>query len=107
MQIKKEEEARENDEDEIEEIIEATEEEQEKMDELDAESRRIYDPIKKIFDDRKRRVTDLKECSRVTLPKPLAEKDEALIEMRMNTMSRIYTEYRSENCDKIDKQVNK
>ena len=39
--------------------------------EEDAKSRAVYDPLKKTFDPRKRRVTDLVECDRVTLPKPL------------------------------------
>ena len=49
-----------------------TEEEREEMlEEEEARTRQIYDPSKKEYDDRNRRVTDLKECSRVTLPKPL------------------------------------
>ena len=41
------------------------------MRELESKGRQIYDPITNTYDDRKRRVTDLAECSRVTLPKPL------------------------------------
>ena len=66
-----------------------TEEEQERLDELDAQCRQIFDPVEKTFDDRKRRVTDLKECSRVTLPKPLKERDEALIEIRRGVIGKI------------------
>ena len=62
--------------------VEITEEEQERFDELDAQCRQIFDPVEKVFDDRKRRVTDLRECTRVTLPKPMKERDEALIEIR-------------------------
>ena len=47
--------------------IEITEEEQEKLDELGAQCRQIFNPIEKTYDDHKRRVTDLKECSRVSL----------------------------------------
>ena len=50
-----------------------TEEEMEDLEEndiLEAEGRRIYDPINKIFDHTKKRVTDLAENSKVTLPKP-------------------------------------
>ena len=51
--------------------IEITEEEQEKLDELGAQCRQIFNPIEKTYDEH----TDLKECSRVSLPKPLLEKD--------------------------------
>ena len=67
---------------EEEDAVEITEEEQERFDELDAQCRQIFDPVEKVFDDRKRRVTDLRECTRVTLPKPMKERDEALIEIR-------------------------
>jgi hypothetical protein len=42
----------------------------------------------------KRRVTDLKECARVALPKPLETKHEALKEMR-GTNQRVYNDYRN------------
>ena len=63
-----------------------------------------FDPINKIFDDRKRRVTDLDECSRVTLPKPLPTKEENLIEIRRSIHSQIYNDYRRERCKKDGKQ---
>ena len=53
-----------------------------------------------MYDDRKRRTTDLKECSRVTLPKPLKEKDEALIEIRRDVIGKIFTDHRDANCKK-------
>ena len=37
--------------------------------ENEARGRQTFDPESGIYDARKRRVTDLKECSRVTLPK--------------------------------------
>ena len=40
--------------------------------EQDARSRMIYDPETLTYNDHNRRVTDLQECSRVTLPKPLS-----------------------------------
>ena len=52
------------------------------MEKLEAEARQIYDPKRRIYDDRKRRVTVLKECARVTLPKPADTRNEALIKMR-------------------------
>ena len=87
-----------------EEEIEITEEEQEMQDEIEAKSRQTFDPEKKEYDDRKRRVTDLKECSRVTLPKPLPTKEEALIEMRREMHGKIYEEFRQENCNKDGEQ---
>ena len=72
--------------------------------EEDAKSRQIFDPIEKIYDDRKRRVTDLVECSRVTLPKPLSVKREAQIEMRREVHNRIYQDYRREACNRDDEQ---
>ena len=59
------------------------------MEELEIRSRMTFDPINRIYDDRKRRVTDLDECSRVTLPKPLPTKEETLIEMRRGIHAKI------------------
>ena len=75
---------------EEEDAVEITEEEQERFDELDAQCRQIFDPVEKVFDDRKRRVTDLRECTRVTLPKPMKERDEALIEIRRGVIEKIF-----------------
>ena len=70
------------------------------MEELEARSRMNFDPINKIFDDRKRSVTDLDECSRVTLPKLLPTMEETLIEMRRGIHAKIYRDYRRERCKK-------
>ena len=64
-----------------------------------AKTRQVYDPIKKIYDERKRRVTDLVECSRVVLPKPLSVTREAEIETRRKIHDKIYQRYRIENCN--------
>ena len=48
--------------------------EREALEELEARFRQTYDPEQKVYDGRKRRVTDLKENNRVTLPKPLGRK---------------------------------
>ena len=85
---------------EDEQVVEISEEEQEMIDEEEAKSRQTFDPVRKVYDDRKRRVTDLQECSRVTLPKPLPTKEEALIEMRREIHGKIYEEYRQEFCSK-------
>ena len=56
----------------------------------------MFDPIQKIFDERKGRATDLPECGRVTLPKPLPVSEEALIELRREIHSKKYREFRKE-----------
>ena len=83
IQIKKELDER------VEDEVELTQEEEDKIEEIEATSRMTFDPINKIFDDRKRRVTDLDECSRVTLPKSLPTKEENLIEIRRSIQSKI------------------
>ena len=50
--------------------VEMTEPEQEQAELIEAKTRQTFDPEARTYDDRKRRVTDLKECSRVTLPRP-------------------------------------
>ena len=76
------------------------EEFEEELEKTEAMTRQIYNTKESRFDDRKRRVTDLKECARVTLPKPLDTKHEALIEMRRGTNQRVYNDYRKEKCNK-------
>ena len=70
------------------------------MERFEAETRQVYNPRKRVYDDRKRRATDLKECARVTLPKPMDTKNEALIEMRRGTNEKIYNKYTEEVCNK-------
>ena len=69
-----------------------------------ARTRQVFDPVMKIYDERKRRVTDLVECNRVTLPKPLRITREAEIEMRREIHDRIYQEYRAEHCKENGEQ---
>ena len=64
------------------ERIEREEMEEERRQEEEARTRQVFDPIQKIYNEQKRRVTDLPECGRVTLPKPLPVSEEALIELR-------------------------
>ena len=54
----------------------------------------MYDPIEKSYDERRRRATDLAECNRVVLPKPLSVVREAEIETRRNIHDQIYQKYR-------------
>ena len=100
MTISKEEEEKIEEDEGIE--VEEDEEKEEEMEKMEAMTRLIYDTKQIRFDDRKRRVTDLQECARVTLPRPLDTKHEALIEMRRGTNEKIYKEYRYEVCNKKD-----
>ena len=84
-----------------------TEEEKEKAAknrEHEAKSRQVYDPLEDTYDDRNRKVTDLVESSRVTLPKPLSITREAQIELRRELHNKVYQEYRKEFCDKKGEQ---
>ena len=98
MTIAKEEDENVEDDDGIE--IEDDEEFTKEMEKCEARSMQIYEPSTRTFDDRKRRATDLKECSRVTLPKPLSTKHEANIEIRRSNNEKIYNEYRGKVCNK-------
>ena len=74
------------------------------MREMEAKTRQIFDPIEGKYDDRNRRATDLVECSRVTLPKPLNITREAQIEMRRELHNKVYQEYREEFCNSKGEQ---
>ena len=100
MTIAKEEEERLDEDEGLGEEEEKSEEQEEENEKLEAMTRQIYNTKTRTFDDRKRRATDLKECARVTLPRPLDTKHEALIEMRRGTTEKIYNEYRNEECNK-------
>ena len=76
------------------ETAEEMENRKEKSEEVEAKCRQVYDPINGEYDPRKRRVTDLQECDRVYLPKPLDIIDEANIEARRAMHSKVYEEYR-------------
>ena len=82
----------------LEDEVELTRGEEEKIEEEEARTRMTFDPLNKVFDARKRRVTDLAECSRVTLPKPLPTKEEAIIEMQRNVLTKVYEDYRKRDA---------
>ena len=82
-----------------------TQEQADQAEEEDARSRLTFDPLTKVYNDRKRRVTDLDECSRVTLPKPLPTKHENLIEMRRSIHANIYNEHRRTKCKQDGEQT--
>ena len=56
-------------------------EELENMEKLEAEGRRVYDPINKLFDHGNKRTTDLAENKKVSLPKPCDSYTESSIEV--------------------------
>ena len=59
----------------------------------------MFDPIVKTFDYRKKRATDLKENSCVTLPKPLPTPEEAGMETRRKVHMAKFNTYNEENCN--------
>ena len=77
-----------------------TSEEIQENQEYEAAARQVYDSTDKKFDARKRRVTDLPECSRINLPKPLNPEQEAAIELRKTTQMQIFKKYVSKNTSK-------
>ena len=73
--------------------------EQERRELLEAKERQVYNPETKEYDERRWRVTDMPECSRIHLPKPLEVKQEAEIEMRRDAHARVCRGYRMTHCD--------
>ena len=82
------------------EQVEMTQKEVQENQEYEAKSRQLYDPCEKPYDSRRRRVTALKECARVTFPRPLGPEQEALMETRRNTQREIFNKYIRKNTDK-------
>ena len=68
--------------------------------EIEAKARQVFDPVDKTYDARKRRVTDLQECTRITLPKPLSTQEEVNLEMRRTTQHEIFRKFINKNTDK-------
>ena len=106
MQLRKEMEEKKAQKDAFENIVVTGVDMEEKIKEIEEEAkgRQVFDPVEKRYDERKRRVTDLKECNRVTLPKPLPATEEAKIEIRREVHRDIYDKYRAEHCDKKGNQ---
>ena len=67
---------------------------------IEAENRMVFDPRERVHDNRKKRATDLRECARVTLPKPLTPEEESRIEVRKRTQKETYESYRKKNTNK-------
>ena len=87
-----------------EENQELTQEEVENSEELEARCRQVFNPETQEYDARRRRVTDLQECSRITLPKPLKAEDEAKLELRKTTQMGIFKKFLAENTNKNNDQ---
>ena len=81
-----------------------TEEERKEDEEAEAYNRMIYNPKERVFDNRRRRVTDLKQCSRITLPKPLSTDEESRLEVRKRTNKELYEKYRTKNTNSKGEQ---
>ena len=84
----------------IQEQTEMTQEEIQEEQELEAKTRQVFDPLEKVYDSRKRRVTDLRECSRITLPRPLSPEDEAVLKTRKRSQMEIFRKYIAKNTNK-------
>ena len=79
-------------------------EKEEINEEEEAKKRQIFDPIEKVIDMRKRRVTDMKENSRVILPKPLSAYEEAKIAVRRENFEKVFGDYCQEHCSEKGEQ---
>ena len=79
---------------------------EEELEVEEAKTRMVYDSESRVYDERKQRVTDLKECSRVFLPRPLEVQREAQLEMRREVHEKISKEFRKEKCDEKGRQEN-
>ena len=106
MELRDEDTERDEEETTTREDAEKQEEKEKKEKEEAAKTRQVFDPIERTYDERRRRVTDLAECSRVTLPRPLSVIREAEIENRRSLHDKIYQEYRAEKCNDKGEQEN-
>ena len=77
-----------------------TKKERELEEDIEAKNMMIYDPTNKSFDNRRRRVTDLNQCTRVTLPRPLSPEEASRSEVRKRTVKDTFEKYRRENTNK-------
>ena len=63
-------------------------------------SQKTVDPETRRYNDQNIIVTDLQECARVTLSKPLPTKQEAFIEIRRDVHTKSFNQYRQKFCNK-------
>ena len=83
---------------------EIDDETREKMEEQEAICRQVFNPLEKTFDFKRKRTTDLKENSRVMLPKPLPTSWEAGMETRRRSHLSMFNTYKEKNCNKFGDQ---
>ena len=91
-----------------EEKLKITDDDKMKGEEAEAKTRSIFDPVGKVVNMNHRRVTDIKENTRVTLPKALNPSYEVKIEVRAGAYQNVFDEYRKEKCsdEKGRKNIN-
>ena len=71
---------------------------------IEARERQIFDPVSKTFDFSKRRVTDMKENSKVYLPKPLKANEEGELEMIREVLMGEFKKYKREQEIEFEKR---
>ena len=77
------------------------------MEEIEAEGRRIYDPILKVFDHGNKRCTDMVENKKVNLPKPVDSCTESSMNLLIERIMKAFYNYRAKNCtEKGDQKPN-
>ena len=77
----------------------------EHLERLDAEGRRVYDPIGKSFDHGNKRCTDLQENSKVNLPGPCDKFTESSIELLRNNIMKAYRKCKKRLCNEKGEQT--
>ena len=60
---------------------------------LEAEGRRVFNPLDKVFDHSNKRVTDLDENCKVMLPRPCDQFTESSIEMLNRNIMKTFDKY--------------
>ena len=75
------------------------EKEREEMELADAMSREVFEPVEKVFNMQKRRVTDLAHNAYIILPPAQPIEYESLLELRRQKQSEVFRQYREEHCD--------
>ena len=69
----------------------------------DAKDRQVFNPIEKTLDMAKKRVTDLEENSKVSLPQPIDAKFESEMVVVRNTILKEFDNYKREMEEKLIK----
>ena len=87
------------------EEVDMTQEEKEKAEEIEAKERQYFGSEDKVYDYRKKWVTDMDSNTHVTLPKALNPLEEATIELRRGIHLRVVKEFIGEECDEKENQA--